>query len=60
MLLAIIIILFLLALNIILLRKNDSVPIPAGCESLKPDCEMCGQFDCSLKHHHLEKKEKED
>ncbi|MGM9940414.1 MAG: hypothetical protein ACI32N_00285 [Bulleidia sp.] len=39
----------LLLLNVVLLRKNRSTPVPEGCENLKPDCHACGIKDCSMR-----------
>lgn len=39
----------LLGLNVWLLIQNKKVPVPKGCENLRPDCEACGMTDCSLR-----------
>ena len=40
----------LLLLNVVLLRKNRSTPVPEGCENLTPDCGTCGIRDCSMRN----------
>ena len=40
----------LLLLNVVLLRKNRSTPVPEGCENLTPDCGACGIRDCSMRN----------
>ena len=40
----------LLLLNVVLLRKNRSTPVPEGCENLTPDCGACGIRDSSMRN----------
>lgn len=52
-LIAVLIITVLAGGNVWLYAANRKIPVPEGCENIKPDCGHCGIADCAVRNRIL-------